>query len=202
MSKTVAPTLLAALHRRGDGRVVFRDVIASAGWRVMQDDTFTVTVRPGLRLPTGGLAEGLAFTPLSTASVDPWMSADVVMGSTWMLITGVQGQAPLYKGWDDQRQGAYGRADVRGGKRIGTGVVWVGGSLVGRMKDDRGAGSFTEASATGGALWAVHKRWSINGQLRVPVWTSPHRPYDVAVGVGATWVVGKPMPAKKEETPI
>lgn len=198
VSQTVAPAMLAAFHRRRDGKVVFRDIIANAGVRVLQDDTLTVVVRPGLRLPTGGLAEGLSFTPLSTASIDPWLSVDAIAGSTWMLIGGLQGQAPLYRGWDDRRQGAYGRADLRGARRIGAGVIWAGGSLVGRLEDDLGTGSFTEGAAIGGAVWAVHQRWSISGQARVPIYMSPQRQYDAALGVGVTWVVGKPIKKNAE----
>lgn len=188
-----------SVQRRPDGAIVFRDVVTSVGIRLVEKDTLTFVLRPGLRLPTGGLADGLAFTPLSTASVDPWLSAELVGGSTWIGATSLQVQAPLYAGWDARRQGVYGRFDVRGGRRIGAGVVWLGPSMIARTKDDLGQDAFHEIAATAGATWAVHPRASITGQVRVPVEMGPRRAYEVAAGVGFTWVVGKARVREEEE---
>lgn len=200
VSKVVAPAIVGSIQRRPDGKIVFRDVVASTGIRVVDNGKQTLILRPGLRLPTGGIAEGLVFSPLSTASVDPWLAVDLVVGADWLFVSTLQGQAPLYAGWDERRQGAYGRLDFQVARRVGgAGIVRAGVSSIGRVKDDRGQGQFYEIAAVAGTTWEAHQRVSIGGSLRVPVLMGPTRSYDVGVGLNVNWVVGKPL--KKPEHP-
>lgn len=200
VSRRVAPSLVASVQRRPDGRIVFRDMVATAGLRVVDEATLTVIVRPGLRIPTGGVAEGLSFTPRSTASLDPWLSSDVVVGADWLFVGSVQGQVPLYRGWDNRRQGAYGRADVQIARRVGgKGIVRTGVSAVGRLEDDLGQGAFHELAWTAGATVEAHQRVSLGASTRVPVWMGPNRPYVFGVGLNATFIVGKPIAREEDD---
>ena len=200
VSRTVAPSLVASIQRRPGGRYVFRDMVATAGVRVVDEGTLTVIVRPGVRIPTGGVAEGLSFTPRSTASLDPWLASDVVVGADWLFVGSVQGQVPLYRGWDNRRQGAYGRADLQIARRVGgKGIVRTGLSGAGRLEDDLGQDDFFEVAWTAGATLLAHQRVSLGANTRVPVWMGPNRPYVFGVGVNATFVVGKPIARKDED---
>ena len=118
------------------------------------------------------------------------------MGADWLFVASAQVQTPLYAGWDDRRQGAYGRVDLQVARRVGDrGVARAGVSSIGRLRDDRGQGAFHEVAAVAGISFDVHKRVSLGGNVRVPVLMGPTRSYLAGAGLNATWIVGKPAGA-------
>lgn len=193
---TFAPRLAAVtwlgLQRRSDGAIDPRDAIVGVSWIAVSEPTLVVRVQPGLNLPTGGLGSQLYFTPLSTASVDPTLTADVVYGATWLVGVSAVSRISLYDGWDRRRQGAFVRADLRLARRLGVLVPWVGTSAVDQLPSDP-EGSvprFGELAATVGTVVNLADRWSLTGQLRVPLWRSSEAELQVSGGLSVRWVVG------------
>ncbi len=180
------------VFRNSNGTLTARDGQLGAAWFAVSGAAFTVKVRPGISLPLGGVAAGLEFTMLSSGSVDPVLGVDLLVGGAWMVATSIEGRVTLYPGFDEIRQGPYGRLDVKVARRLGEAVLFAGISGVGQRRYDNGVGAFAEISPVAGAVLAVSERWSLTAQARVPVWTdtTPH-PYFAAGGVGVTRVVGK-----------
>lgn len=181
-------------QRQTDGSLDPRDAVVGLNWVAVSNDTLVVRLQPGLNLPTGGIGSGLYFTPLSTASVDPYLVGDVVVGGTWLGALSVVARAPLYDGWDRLRQGPFVRADLRGARRWGLAVPWVGLSAVRLFPSDppRAAPDLSELAVTAGSVFNVAPRWSLTGQLRAPLAVSEGAVRQVAGGLSVRWVVGKP----------
>jgi hypothetical protein len=180
------------LHHDSDGLRV-RDAAVEALWLPIVDDTLTLRLTAGLNLPVGSVAAGAYFTPLSTGSVDPVLSAELVGGATWVGTLAGRARVPLYDGLDRRRQGPYLRADARGGRRIGASVAWVGASSAWQTPSVPVGASpdFAEVAATGGLVVAPWERWSVGANVRVPVWTSAPA-YRVATGLVLRAVLGSP----------
>ncbi|MBX2797379.1 MAG: hypothetical protein KTR31_06925 [Myxococcales bacterium] len=159
------------VQRHSDGSFDPRDATVAAMWIPVSEPNLMVRVQPGLSIPTGGIGGGLAFTPLSTASVDPWMAADVVAGSTWLASLGGIVRVPVYQGWDRIRQGPFLRVDLRGARRVGVTVPFLGLSGVRQMPSapEGAAPDFGEVATTAGAVVNLAERWSLTAQLRVPL---------------------------------
>jgi hypothetical protein len=171
ISGRLEPMVVLGIHRHSDGDIDLRDGVIGLGWTPLSTDTLTLRLQPGLNLPIGSVEEGFAFTPLSTASIDPFLQVDFVYGGTWLVGTTASARVPLYLGSDRSLQGPFTRMDVWGARRLGDVVPWVGLSLVGLGPSDPVGEppAFTELSATLGTVVNVSPRWSLTGQLRVPV---------------------------------
>jgi hypothetical protein len=181
----------AAQWMDGDFRV--RDAIVAGAWRPTKGSSFTLTVRPGFTLPFAGISETVAFTPLGTRSVDPFLGVDVVGGGAWVGAASAQVQAPLVAGRDGWRQGLYGRLDLRVARRFGQdAVVFTGVSGISRAAGQEPNGNLSEVAWMAGGLYAVSKRVGLNMQVRAPVFMKPARTYNGAVAFGVTYVAGKP----------
>ncbi len=141
----------------------------------------------------GSLADGLGFSPLSTASFDPCMTIDVVGGAAWLGVTSGIIRVPIYPGWDGVRQGPYMRLDARLARRAGDWIPWLGLGTMGRFASSSTAiDYYFEVAGIGGVNWQAHKRWSLSLQTRVPMWTlSSGGAYNAALSVGVTGVFGK-----------
>lgn len=177
------------------GQVLARDTILNAVWLPVAEAEATLTVRAGASLPTGRLGSDISFTPFSTRSVDPHVVVSGVAGGAWLGLADLEARVPLYAGPDDVRQGAWLRGDLRGARRLGKGAVWAGASSVRVTPTDTGFGAFTEVAAVAGGAWTPGERLGLNAQLRVPVYGAPSdAPYDLAAGLGLTWVTGTSAP--------
>ena len=172
LSPRVALDAGFGLQRRSDGSLDPRDATMSVTWRALNTDTLVLNVRPGLSIPTGGLGTGFAFTPLSTASVDPRLRVDAAIGSTWLFLPSFTTRVPVYKGWDDRLQGPFLRGDLRGARRFSDVVPWVGLSLSHQMEGSHPLFTppMTELAGTVGAFWAIAERWGVSAQGRAPLW--------------------------------
>jgi hypothetical protein len=192
LSHRVGLLARGGLHYADEGLQV-RDAAIEALWLPIVQDTFTVRLTAGLNLPVGSAAAGTYFTPLSTGSFDPIVSAEVVGGATWVGTAAVRARVPVYDGFDRRRQGPYVRGDLRGGRRVGASVLWVGGSSAWQMPSVPvgAAPDFSEVAATGGVVVAPWERWSVGANVRVPVWTSAPA-YRVATGLVVRAVLGSP----------
>ncbi len=178
------------LHSVGEG-VQLRDAIVEASWIPVVTDLVTVRLTAGASVPIGSVAAGSYFTPLSTGSVDPVLSAQVTGGGTWVAAVGGWARVPLYDGLDRRRQGPFLRGDLRGGRRIGASVAWVGLSPAFQLPSTPAgaAPDFGEVAATAGVLVAPWDRWSVGVNARTPLWTSDPG-YRFAVGAQLRWVFG------------
>jgi len=194
VSHKVAAVGWVGAQRHGDGTIDPRDATIGALWLPVVTDEWTVRLQPGLSIPTGGIGSGLSFRPLSTASVDPWLSADIVAGRAWVAGLSLVGRAPLYAGWDDVRQGPFLRVDLRGARRLGKVVVFAGPSAVRQAPGSPALSTakFTELAATAGGVFHIAERWSMTAQMRVPAWVTSGGIRQVSGGLGARWVVGSP----------
>ena len=194
VSHRVAGVVWAGAQRHPDGQLDARDATVAVMWLPVLRDDVVVRVQPGLSIPTGGLGSQLYFTPLSTASVDPWVSADLVVGAAWLGSASVVARVPVYDGWDRIRQGPFLRADLRGARRLGVAVPFVGASVV-RQAPSAPAGAapdFAEVAGTLGSVVNLSERWSMTGQLRVPAWVSAGGVRQVSGGVSVRAVIGSP----------
>ena len=160
------------LQRRFDGSLDLRDGSFDVTWRAVRTATAVVNVRPGITIPTGGLGDGFAFTPLSTASIDPRLSVDAALGAAWLVLPSATTRLPFYRGWDGRLQGPFVRADLRGARRLGDITPWVGVSAAHQAEGShpRFTPSFSELATTAGAFWAIDNKWGLAAQTRIPLW--------------------------------
>lgn len=175
-------TLTTAAYWRSS-KVYTRDSVLSAKARVIDRPDLVLRVAPGVSFPTGSAGRSFAFTPLSTGSVDPWLSADLVWGGAWLLAASAQGRVSLYEGLDGTRQGPYGTATLKGARRLGRidAVPWLGVAASGSP------GLYSELAGAGGLVWAPSERWALTVDARVPVVGN----YAWAVGFGVSRVFGE-----------
>ncbi|MFT6819431.1 MAG: hypothetical protein ACJATT_003254 [Myxococcota bacterium] len=159
------------VQRRTDGTLDSRDATLHAVYRAVAKPTAVVTVRAGLSIPTGGVGSAFTFTPLSTASVDPRLSVNAALGATWLVLPSVSARLPVYRGWDGRLQGPFLRADLRGARRFGAVVPWLGLSASEQMEGSHPTLTppMRELAATGGATIGVGNKWGINAQIRAPL---------------------------------
>ncbi len=193
-SHRVAAVAWAGVQRHADDSFDPRDGTVAALWFPVLRDDLVVRLQPGLSIPTGGIGSSLYFTPRSSASVDPWIAGDVIVGAAWLGSASVVARVPVYDGWDRIRQGPFLRADVRAARRLGVAVPFVGASVV-RQAPSAPVGAapdFAEVAATAGSVVNLTDRWSLTAQLRVPAWVSDGAVRQVSGGLSARWVVGKP----------
>lgn len=161
-----------------------RDSSLGVRWRAVEKPTFSLSISPTLSLPTGSIGANLAYTPLSTGSVDPRLQVDFVAGGTWLVAGTLVGRVPLYNGFDGNRQGAYGYADARLARRFGAPVIpFLGASYAGAGAPD----VFHEVSAVGGLVWAPTDTLAVSAMGRVPY--STH--YTWAAGASVSKVFGE-----------
>jgi hypothetical protein len=184
----------SGVARHSDGSIDMRDSSVGVDWVPVSESTFTWRIQPGLSIPTGGLGTGFSFTSLSTSSFDPRLRTDVVAGGTWLVSLKLLAHVPVYQGWDLRRQGALFRADLKGLRRIGDFVPWLGLSSVRRLPSDPvgAAPDLTDLAASIGTVYTPHARWAIVAQCRYPVWVADGTTSPLAVIVGVRHVVGSP----------
>jgi hypothetical protein len=180
-------------QRHRDGELDPRDAVVGVSWTAVSRDDLVVRLQPGLNLPTGGLGSGFYFTPLSTGSVDPYLTADATYGSAWLVGGAVVARTSLYPGFDRRLQGTFLRADLRGARRLGIAIPWVGLSAVRQLPSDPvgAVPDFSELALGAGAVVNVSDRWSVMGQLRGALWASDGAERQLAGGVSARTVIGK-----------
>lgn len=188
------------VQRHTDGNIDARDAVLGVAITPLARDTLVLRLQPGINIPTGGIGSQLYFTPLSTASVDPYLVTDLVYGSTWLAGLSTVGRASLYDGWDRRRQGLFGRLDLRGARRLGIAVPWLGLSLVGQGEASPvgSVPSFAELAATVGSVFNIDDRWSLTTQLRGPLWRSSAAQMQFSGGLSVRFVVGKPAGEEDE----
>lgn len=192
LGSRVAVVGWGGVQRHADGSLDPRDATVAALWLPISSPRLMVRLQPGLSIPTGGIGSGLYFTPLSTASVDPWLSADVVYGEGWLGSASLIGRVPLYDGWDRRRQGPFVRGDLRGARRLGFGVAFLGASAVRQAPSDPvgAVPDFAELAATAGAVANLAERWSATAQLRLPLWASAEATRQLSGGLSVRAVLG------------
>ena len=173
------------------GKLYTRDTVVQAKLRLLDRPSVAWTLAPGLSLPSGSIGTGFATTPLSSGSLDPWLSTDLVAGGTWLVAVSGTGRASLYDGLDGTRQAPYGSVGLRGARRLGRidGVPSVGLVAAGAP------GEFGELAATAGMVWAPNERWGLSVDGRYPL--VGH--YDWAFGLSARRVFGEPTEAHAHE---
>jgi len=156
-----------------------RDTLLAAPIRVVDKPAAVWTVGPGLALPTGTLGVGGDFTPLSTGSVDPWLTTSFVAGTGWLFTALGQVRPVLYEGRDDVHQGSYWRGDLGMARRFGDHVVRVGVSSAGVVDD------FSEVSISAGGVINLSDQFALVPWVRVPL---TEEAYAVAGGASISWV--------------
>ena len=146
-------------------------------------------VGPGVALPTGTIGAGGDFTPLSTGSVDPWLTTSAVVGTGW-LVTGLGQLRPvLYEGRDGVHQGSYWRGDLAVARRFNDHVVRLGLSSAGVMSD------FAELSISAGGVINLNEEFAVVPWVRVPL---TDEPYTFAGGASISWV--RQLPEDEEDS--
>lgn len=193
LSERISAFAMSGIQRTFDGALEPRDSVVGASWLAIRQDNVVLRLAPGLNFPTGGLGQGLYFTPLSTSSFDPWLAGDLLVGGAWLVGTSFVVKAPLYAGWDRRVQGPFARFDVLGARRLKNWVPSAGVSIA-RQAPARPAGSapdFSDLAATVGTVVNLGDRWSAGARLRVPVWASADGQPVPAGGMSVRSVIGK-----------
>lgn len=192
-SRTAGAWIQFGGYRWADGHVDALDGLLSVRYRLVQRPDLMVSISPGVSLPFGSLADGLGFSPLSTASFDPCLGVDVVGGAAWLGVASGMIRVPVYPGWDGLRQGPFMRLDARLARRAGDWIPWLGLGTTGRFASSPSAtDKYFELAAIGGVAWQAHERWSLTLQTRVPVWSAAvGGTYNAALSMGVTGVFGK-----------
>lgn len=167
-----------------------RDTLLAAPIRVVDKPGGFWIIGPGVALPTGTLGVDGDFTPLSTGSVDPWLTTSAVVGSGWLATGLAQLRPVLHEGRDGVHQGSYWRADLAVARRFNDNVVRVGLSSAGVM------GDFSELSVSAGGVINLNKEFAVVPWVRVPL---TDEPYDVAGGASISWV--RQAPQDSEDDP-
>jgi hypothetical protein len=180
------------MQRHADGTLDPRDASLGVSWTPFSRPEYVLRLVAGLNIPTGGIGSGLFITPLSTASFDPVLMADTVWGRTWLASGTLVARVPVYDGWDQIRQGTFLRVDVRGARRIGDVVPWLGVSGVRQFASDpRGAApDLEEIAGTAGAVANLSPRWSLTGQMRGSLLVSEGTERQLSGGLTLRVVVG------------
>jgi len=196
-SATTGARLRVGMQAGDHGGFALRDSNLQVSHLLVNRPDLLLRGRLGASLPLGTLGNALTVAPGATRSVDPTAGLDVVTGGTWLGVFGLEGRVPVYEGSDDVRQGAFGRLDVRGARRVSDRAVpWVGLSTSAQANDSLGSGDFVELAATAGAIVNLAERWGLSAQVRVPVAGAPWpTPYAFAGGIGVSRVLG----GEKEE---
>jgi len=190
VSRGVLPTVNAGLLRTAAGPVRVRDLQLGARLLPVRADTLLVAVEPGVSLPTGSIGADAGPLPTTSGSVDPTLKADLVAGARWLGLVGVQGRLPLIEGRDGLRQGAFGRADLRGAVRQGIAVPWLGVSGLRQAPHANGAGALWEVAAIAGVSVELSETTGLGALVRVPLWTDASQRYAVAPGLSVRQVLG------------
>lgn len=170
------------------GGLLLQDPTLSAPLLLVDTSPWVARISPGLTLPLGNAVPTLGGSPAATSSVDPWLEAEVVGGSLWMLVARAETRAPLYAGSDGVRQGAFGRADLQLARRLGgRAVAWAGLSPAGQRDNDLGAGGSGELSAVAGGQWNLSQHTALSAHVRLPLTATE---YPVAIGLGLRQATG------------
>ena len=167
------------------------DAVVAGAWRPLDRPDLALELRPGLSLPLGPSGPSAPFVPGATGSFDPWLAASLVGGGDWIGLSQVRARLPVSDGRDGVRQGAWGRLDLGGGRRLGAWVLTLTASGVHRLDDETGGGGFSELAGELGATWAFSERWAATATARTPVWMNTPSRYTVAGGLSVTRVWGK-----------
>ena len=191
LSSTISMNIVSGIQRHTDGRLDPRDGLITARFLAIAKDDMTLRIEPGLSIPTGRIGSELQFTPLSTASVDPWISGDFLYGGKVLGGLSARSRVPLYQGWDRRTQGAFVRVDLRSALRLGAVVPSVGISGVRQAPANPvdSVADFTELAGVAAVNYAPHKRWSLTAQARIPAWVSEDAIQVFAGGVSVRTVL-------------
>jgi len=186
--------LMVGVQYHHGGRIDPRDALLTWRGSVIRTDTLTWRLEPGVTIPTGGLGSELRFTPLSSASVDPYLSTDLIVGGQLLGVFTARARVPVYDGWDLRRQGAFLRGDARGAYRIGDVIPGAGVSAVRVLPSDP-VGSVpdhAEFAALASIIWSIHDRWSVAAQTRIPLWVANEAPLVFSGGLALRGVLINP----------
>ncbi len=190
-----ALTVTGGAMRWADGNIDPRDLLLGVAWQPIYKPALSLRVRPAISLPTGGLGQRVASTPLSSGSIDPALGIDLTAGGAWLGSAVIDARMPLIEGSDGIKQGTFARADARLARRVGASVLWSGLSAAGQGKSSEfSTDGFSEAAFISGIVIPPSERLAINGSVRVPfLWgRAPQRPYAVGIGLGVSGVIGSP----------
>ena len=176
----------------GASGIANRDGFVGAMLGLVESDQLGIALIPGISVPMGRLgADPLRITPLSSGSVDPWVSARVIGGGAWLGHFELEGRMPLYEGSDGVVQGPFGRVEARGARRVKDAVVFVGASLTGQSGAP-GAPGFWGLAPVAGGVFAWGDTWAFSPSVIVPVAGGPNgRGYHGAAALAVTAVLGK-----------
>lgn len=190
--------LMVGVQRHHGGQIDPRDALLTWRATVFSTDTLTWRVEPGVTIPTGGLGSGLLFTPLSSSSVDPYLSTDLIVGGQLLGVFTARARVPMYDGWDLRRQGPFLRGDARGAYRIGDVIPGAGISALRVLPSDPvgSVADHAELAAMASVVWALHKRWSLAGQTRIPMWVAGDAPLVYSGGLAIRGILVNPRDAR------
>ena len=193
VSKRASVGVGSGVLRETEGDWLLLDTRVGVSVQAVSTPELVVQLTPGFTLPTGSVGAGFYYTEVSTASVDPTLSVDIVGGGAWVGIGQFYARVPLYDGSDLRRQGPYLSADGRLGRRLDKIVPFVGLGAVRQMPSDPvgAAADFTEFYTHLGGVVNLADKWSATGTVRVPLWSTDGAIYRVAVGASLKTVFGK-----------
>jgi hypothetical protein len=185
----VHAVLMVGGQRWAAGSLDARDGTVLIAFLPYTSATAVVRVSAGSSLPLGSIARGLAFAPLSTASFDPVVVAETVVGGIWLGTASAQARVPVYRGWDDIKQRPFVGGDLRLARRIPNAVLSAGVSAA------AGLGTFEEVAAVAGSSVQLSRVTGLDFGLRVPLVVTDEggqRPYAAALTIGVSTVLGNP----------
>lgn len=193
LSAAWAVSAVAGGMRTGPGDIALRDATVGGTWNAVNRADVVLQVSPALMVPLGTVPGNLgSLAPLSTRTFDPLLGLELVAGSGWLFASKLEARVPLYEGDDDVRQGPSTAFHALAARRLGGSLVLsAGGVGFWRMQGSDDAGQILDLAVTGMAVYHLADRWSLSGNLRVPLYGVPDPPYAVAVGLGATRVFGE-----------
>ncbi len=176
-----ARAVLGAQHIAG-GATGLRDGGLGLAWRARDTGDLTAELRAGLTIPVGEGSE-LGLSATSTGSVDPTLGGSLQVGAIWVAGLSVTTQVPLYPGSDGVKQGPFGAAALRLGRRLEWGVPWaaIGGAAQ--------VGAFSEVTGELGVALLLGERTGVGVEARVPLWAQDAE-WPAAGGVSIRRVFG------------
>lgn len=193
ISSRVGGRALTGVFLDTSGTFSLRDVQLALPVLAVRKPTAVWRIAPGLSLPLGSVSSRYDYTLLTTGSLDPTLTSDLIVGGSWLMLLDGSVRVPLHPGFDRIRQGVYGRTGARVARRLGGGAVAMGLSLGGQQQRGLTSPGFVELAGVASLQAPLNERWGLGIDARVPMWTGDTpSPYLAALSLSVRRVFGEP----------